>query len=278
MNKIDEELILYKYMSFPQFISMVEFQQLYLTKISLWQDTYEGYDGVKRLEILLGSILNDKMKNPLKQIANLILNSTYAQSWTYQSQESDALWKEYSEDGLGVRIKMKRSNIEKRIKETLKANGYKEDLLSHYYVEYTNEFEEDDYYQISNIKNGERFIGKKKRKAFEHEKEYRFSFYIPVELNKHIKKYQRENKEIENDEALLHEIKKLYELVKDIQGESDILSYDIDLSLVDEVLLDPRAPKWHKETFIKYCENRSFKDLGVDYRQSNLFKKPDLLK
>jgi hypothetical protein len=277
MDKRDEELSLYKYMSFPQFISMIEFEQLYLTKISLWEDTYEGYDGVKRLEVLLGSILNDTMKNPIKQIANLVLNSTYAQSWTYKSQESDALWKEYSEDGLGVRIKMERSYIEKRIKETLKINGYKEDLLSHYYVEYTNEFEEDDERESSNIKNGEKYIGKKKRKAFEHEKEYRFSFYIPVELNKHIKKYQRENKEIENDEALLYEIKKLYELIKDIQGESDTLEYDIDLSSLGEVLLDPRAPKWHKDTFIKYCENRNFKNLGINYGQSKLLEKPDLL-
>ncbi|HSQ33468.1 MAG TPA: hypothetical protein VLM81_01045, partial [Peptostreptococcaceae bacterium] len=126
MDKKDLELNLYKYMSFPQFISMIEFKQLYLTKISLWEDTYEGYDGVKRVEVLLGSILQDKIKNPIKQIANLVLNSTYAQSWTYQAQESDALWKEYSEDGLGVRIKMKRSYIERRIKEILKFNGYKE--------------------------------------------------------------------------------------------------------------------------------------------------------
>jgi hypothetical protein len=227
--------------------------------------------------VLLGSILQDKIKNPIKQIANLVLNSTYAQSWTYQAQESDALWKEYSEDGLGVRIKMKRSYIERRIKEILKFNGYKEDLLSHYYVEYTNEFEEDDNKKISNIKNGENYIGKKKRKAFEHEKEYRFSFYIPVELSKHIEKYQRENKEIKNDEALLHEIKKLYKFLKDIQGENDIFTYDIELGTIGEILLDPRAPKWHKDTFIKYCENRNFKNLGIDYGQSKLLEKPDLL-
>jgi hypothetical protein len=277
MDKKTEELSLYKYMSFPQFISMIEFKQLYLTKISLWEDTYEGYDGVKRLEVLLDSIVKSTMQNPIKQIANLVLNSTYAQSWTYQSQESDALWKEYSEDGLGVRIKMKKSYIEKRIKETLKDNGYKEDLLSHYYIEYTNEFEEDDNKSISNIKNRQKYIGKKKRKAFEHEKEYRFSFYIPVELNKHIEKYQRENKEIENDEALVYEIKKLYKFLKDIQGENDIFTYDIELNTIEEILLDPRSPKWHKDTFMKYCENRDFHNLKINYGQSKLLEKPDLL-
>jgi hypothetical protein len=43
IDNIDNPEHLYKYMPFEQIIELVEMKRLYLTRIILWNDTYEGY-------------------------------------------------------------------------------------------------------------------------------------------------------------------------------------------------------------------------------------------
>lgn len=103
---------IYKYMSFEKFVEMVEEEQLYLTRIDLWEDLYEGSIINRLFENLSMKPLTPNQKELLK---NLIFHSLYAQSWCGDKNESDAMWRIYSPNCTGVRIKFDSEEIYKNI-------------------------------------------------------------------------------------------------------------------------------------------------------------------
>lgn len=230
---------IYKYLTFNQFVDLVESKRLYLTRVSEWDDVYEAVE-------LRHLVSNGMRKGPpqwvpemlgedlMKALDQSMFDSYYAQSWTWSEEESDAMWRIYSPNNDGVRLKM---NVDK-IYNAMKCSLLQLDSnikIFHNKVKYQN----------TNIGSIE-----VKRKAFFHEKEYRF--WCIAQWNAWNKPPA---KPFLNDlEGFRH-----YLIDCHINAKKTIY-YTVENSLIDEVVLDPRAPRYHEETFFNYCNNRGFKD------------------
>lgn len=253
---MEQDRLLYKYTSFSRFIEMVEVQRLYLTNITLWEDPYEGYPVYTSF----------KEKNFLYKDANSFayikkkesLKSLYAQAWTYDAKESDAMWRIYSPDRLGVRITVALSDVIQCIRESLAGQFGHGMELKHYKVKYR------DGLTVKKCLEKERqegaildhWICEYKRMAFSHEKEYRIACAVPLEplLAKQCRT------EGEKGQKVLQNIK-----------TPPAIYYPISLGIFKEVLLDPRAPVYQEETFLAYCRKRSFKRDKVVFKKSELY-------
>ena len=241
---------------------------MYLTNITLWEDCYEGHEIDKFSEyILQGKKVNDKDKK-LENLNQVKKKCFYAQSWTKANNESDAMWRIYSRQKTGVRIKIKTSDIINCLLPLL-------DLYDNQYVElYGGDIMYDgliDYerYRLDVSKSAGSslraynvsempfiFI---KRKAFIHEEEYRFS----IKLN--FQKMCEKAVEVAKEGEILNELLKY--------KWSQIINYSMPNKLIQEVLLDPRATHF-EETFIRYCENRGLKKNGTVFEKSKLYELP----
>ena len=257
---------IYKYMSFDKFIAMVEKQKMYLTRIDHWDDTFEGYllshylthDG-------RFSFVPQHQRNAIKE---LILKSIYAQSWTHESQESDAMWRIYSHDCKGVRIKCAFSETLNDIKNRINCKQYN---VSNFAVDYSNSISVNAISTtpniLENISDGGlvKYALEYKRPAFKHEAEYRFCAYL-----------------IQNIKVICDYLMKLYHngAFSDIPATEshlshcgDVLEYQFALTDITEILLDPRASQDHRNTFDAYCTNRGFsKQYNISCNQSKLYR------
>ena len=237
---------IYKYMSFEQFVSMVEKNQLYLTRIDRWEDVYEGV----LIKVLFNKLKEECFGNYQKiGIYNIleqrVFQSIYAQSWSTKEAESDAMWRIYSPNNIGVRIKVDCDKTRDRINTSIKCKGY---IMKDFKVTYEDEIPYPNTALKDFILDDEiMYPIKYKRVAFQHEDEYRFAtcFFEEVKIVKGILRNIDRYGEIDKDE-----------LQFGLKKDPLTISYDICLCDIKEVVLDPRAPKYHKETFERYCDNR----------------------
>lgn len=256
---MDEIEFIYKYMTFEQFIDLIELKRLYLTQITAWEDTHEGYM-IKEFyekESGINKHLLEKFINPLVEKSR---KASYAQSWTHSDIESDALWRIYSQQKTGVRIKVRIDDIKNQINEKLNSNKEMYGNLLKGPVEYGVDMDYEKY-RIENDKVNFLFI---KRMAFKHEEEYRFSTNIKKEeIFQRTSKYET----ITIDEVVEEFEKNIYEakLPKTIY-------YKVPNDLIQEIILDPRAADYFEETFSTYCENRDLNKSGVKFKKSDLYK------
>lgn len=145
---ISENTKLYRYITFSQFVSLVEKRQVYLTRITNWNDPWEA--ALEKVPTLMD---DGTPKLPLYSHHM----DTFGQCWTLK-EESEAMWNIYSPNRDGVKIKTSASKI-------FSIEGLTQGILAK--VEYT------DYKTIvvpENEKFGTMLL---KRKAFEHEEEVR---------------------------------------------------------------------------------------------------------
>lgn len=239
---------IYKYLTFTQFVDMVECQRLYLTRISEWDDVYEAA-GLKHavstsIPKLAPSFVSEMMGEELMTVLDKnVFDSYYAQSWTISEQESDAMWRIYSPQRDGVRIKMKADTVERSIREGLKIIDPKAQVYQSRVI-----------YRNDNL--GEIYV---KRKAFEHENEYRFWTVIQMgSINP-----PPDRAFINDTNGFIRYLEKCH------KGVPVSLYYPVSLDMIDEITLDPRAASYHEETFNTYCENRN---IGKKvYKKSKLY-------
>lgn len=256
---IEQDGVLYKYISFSRFIEMIELERLYLTNITLWEDPYESYPIIKSFGDRIPGLVPQIMSgNLVSAIQCSTLKSLYAQSWTYDNEESDAMWRIYSQDKLGVRIAIQLKDILLNIKEAVFKKNSEDIIINHYKVKYREKFDVKKYMTAGG--KGTVFTDKDiyglKRIAFEHEKEYRISCSLPI------------NKIFKNE--YYHDIEKLAKELNNIETPP-VIHYHLPLNILKEVLLDPRAPKSHEETFMEYCNKRNFRQKKIVFKKSILY-------
>lgn len=255
---MDNDIILYKYISFNRFIEMIELERLYLTNITLWEDPFEWYPIIKKFrDENFGQVFQMVDNNLIFSLPHT-LSSLYAQSWTYDHEESDAMWRIYSQDKLGVRFAINLKDIITYIKKSISEKFGEDIVVNHYKVKYREEFDVKNYMAANGKKMilTDNNICEFKRSAFEHEKEYRVSCSLPA-----FKIFM--NQEV-NDTA---------ELAKKLNNieTPPTIHYKLPLNLLKEVILDPRASKSHEETFLQYCRKRKFEQHKIIFRKSVLY-------
>lgn len=197
---------LYRIQSFDRAVEIFEQGELYLAHPGKWEDPYESR---------------------LKHSAS---NALFAQCWSMNPQ-SDAMWRIYSPDRLGLRIRTTREKLREAIREGIKRGGLKYRLKD---VEYLNQRVLNQRLRDLADKLQESFTPALaanalhwKRRAFEHEDEVRLIVF-------------RE---------------------RGAANPQDGLKIKVDPhTLIDDVLIDPRAPAAFVEAFKLYLT----KKIGFD--------------
>jgi hypothetical protein len=262
-------------MTFEQFLDLIELERLYLTNITIWDDCYEGYEIEKFQEYNLSDTKNKLSKESLEKLKlwNEVKKKLYyAQSWTKLIDESDAMWRIYSPQKTGVRIKVKKDNIISAILELIDSEKdiYLDPCSGDIEYEKPIDYEafrltdsEPKETSIKAYNISEMPLIYSKRKAFIHEEEYRFS--IKLNLSKIVAQVCEK---VTDDGGGAENMKNLYNY-----DYPKVIHYKMENDLISEVLLDPRAPKYFEEAFIEYCNKRKFTDKNIVYKKSDLYTK-----
>lgn len=255
---------LYKYITFEQFVDLVETEELYLTNITCWEDCYEGHEIDKFREYMLKDKKVNHGDKKLETLNQVKKKCYYAQSWTKASDESDAMWRIYSQQKTGVRIKIKTSDIIDCLWSLLDLHGNEYVELRCGDIMYDEPIDYEKYRVDVSNSSGSSLRGYTgipfifgKRKAFIHEEEYRFS----IKLN--WCEMCKEAFEVAKDGEILNELLKY--------DYPPIIRYSMPNKLIQEVILDPRATHF-EQTFIRYCENRGLKKNGTVFEKSKLYE------
>ncbi|AGK97395.1 DUF2971 domain-containing protein [Clostridium pasteurianum] len=261
-NSTNNIIAVHKYLTFNQFVDIIELQRSYFTNVPLWDDTYEAasqyeiFNQIIPLKMANSFAKDENSMDQIKRMLKIQIKDMYAQSWTYDSKESDAMWRIYSPDKTGVRITTNVLKLKEQMKESLEKD------IEDYEVSYDLKMNADKYKQkgtIAGYITSGRAILEGKRSEFVHENEYRFSFSL------NIQEYIGSIK-CEGEEPTFNE---MYNFKRE-----PVKYYKFPLNLISEVLLDPRAPKYFEETFNNYCENRKFKENNIVFKKSDLYGDP----
>jgi hypothetical protein len=167
----------------------------------------------------------------------------------------------YSTDKLGVRIAVNLSDVEMQINKRLE--NIKDSLKAeHYKVDYDNKYNPENWKMSDGIgfEVGNDIL-KFKRKAFKHEDEYRFSTTIPIDVI-----VPKSQQPLSNTDSLVDFLDNLH--------YPKVIYYELPVSMIKEIILDPRASQNNTEMFIAYCNNRGFIEKNIDFRKSDLYNPP----
>jgi len=226
------DIPLYKYFSLNNLSYMLNGKKLFVDNISKsWEDCYENF--------FLKSYFN--LHNQPLGTDNLI-PSFFGQSWTTKT-ESDAMWRIYSSDKNGIRIKTNAKKLFDAIyiNDKAMANTWfgkvKYDIMQNFYQELNNEIQQQEAYQVFQFTLPKtQFM---KRKEFDHEDEFRLIVMMDSEETVKYNQYKR-------------------------------IAYNIDIDdFIEEYCLDPRLLDGEFET-----QKQKLITLGADSNKiikSNLY-------
>ena len=173
---------LYRIISFPAFINLVEQKKERYVSPATWEDTHEGYllrlleheryrkDVLKKLYAdFSGNDISELICDYMRLWATRWL--CFAQCWS-KLEESDALWRIYSYDNMSVRIRTKQENIHKLVSKSKTINEY-DIYFKDVIYDLNSESDLDKQFELftNTAEPTEPFFHK--RKAFEHEHEKR---------------------------------------------------------------------------------------------------------
>jgi len=286
-------MIIYKYITFEDFISTIEKEEMFLRNIKDWEDPFEGYIPLSTHGDEFYKIINtsmeeynkkaDEINSKTTRIENILISKLYekycyAQCWLKDEEESDALWRIYSQ-GKGVRIAIESNDIVQSMKNKIALNLWPNTEVFEMEVIYSAEeppllIDDTNY---NDKKTLFRQIAGYKRKAFEHEKEYRIGFFYPIDNNDEIKKMKAYSEELRKEKKDFHFHSSILVYQNMLQKKIDIdriFNFDINLNSIKEIILDPRAPEYHMDMFFKYCKNRKLKEkYNIEFKKSGLYNR-----
>lgn len=219
MAKTDDSQRLYRILDFTRAVQIFEKRELYFANPGSWDDPYE-----KRLK---------HSKN----------HAVFAQCWS-SSPTSDAMWRIYSQNGMGVRISTTKAKLDQALSESTKLKKYQFRVAKVTYLStfnLTKKINTIAYYLNEEFKISRAvdalYI---KRLAFNHEKEWRATLFS-----------------------------------KDSESSQEHAGFTVPVNpheIIDNILLDPRAPEELVNAFKFYFQNKlSFKG---SVRRSALYNAP----
>ncbi|EHN68520.1 DUF2971 domain-containing protein [Aliivibrio fischeri] len=205
---------LYRYLSFEKFLSLCETSSHVFIQPSAWDDPWEN---------VISDLLNPCAQLNLSLTPKAFYDNVFMSCWSLLD-ESDAMWRIYSPNKNGVKIKINLSSFE-FLQGTTEVFARK--------VQYYKNLDE-----LCNIHNNLKDCNMSlyqmtlKRKLFEHEHEVRLmSSYAAV------------------DKACIKGNSSKSRTPKDIA----LLGFDISKH-IKEVVVDPRISTWELDTLHSYCQ------------------------
>lgn len=161
----DGSVKVWRYMSLPKLISLIDSQRLYLTRLDKMSDRYEGSvtkataEGIKLHFQMTGSTAN------YNGVADLFIQgraASFVSCWHANEHESEAMWRLYGGTG-GVAVQTTYSKLAQSV-----VNEYEVYIGLVRYIDYEKEWFPDAN-AFTPIMH--------KRKSFEHEREVRLVWY-----------------------------------------------------------------------------------------------------
>ena len=180
-----ERITLYKYYTNASTLEYVlKERKLFINRVSSWEDKYENF--------LLKSTFN--VDNQIIDMQNLC-NGIFGQSWT-TSKETDALWRIYSKDRYGIRIKTNARKLFDAlyVDDVCMANIWfgkvKYGYMTSFVKYFSRKFAEDTNPMsiIGSMIAQSEFM---KRKEFEHEDEFRIIFKLDTKQANQYSNFKR---------------------------------------------------------------------------------------
>ena len=164
LEKPELSTSLWRYMDFSKFIAMLVNTKLYMSRIDLLGDKYEGwipssprYGGFFKKQF-------EEHDRELKKISPKERKRYYVSCWHSNEEQSDAMWKLYAKGNEGLAIRTTTKNLHDSLKDA-------PEELWHYKVIYSNS-EREPAHGGSMLR-----ACLIKRKPFKHEKETRIVWY-----------------------------------------------------------------------------------------------------
>ncbi len=283
---------LYRIISFPCFVNLVESETERFVRPTMWEDTYEGYmlrlleDTLKYKNVL--QVLHEKVSpnDVYSTMENFIKLWTarwlcYGQCWS-KTPESDALWKIYSYDKMAIRIESNEERIRSQI------NNF--DSSGQYFAivgDVNYDLDEGGVLKtqesiLSETKNA---IGPfyHKRIAFKHENEKRviltykykslvdrlLSLKVSFDFDK-----ANEGKKLSIDNILNEMEKAIHGILHSFEKEKRETEKFIKISNLSQyilsVMVHPQAEDWIVKLVEKICERVKIKSLGKSHMYDKL--------
>ncbi|MBD9363089.1 DUF2971 domain-containing protein [Methylomonas fluvii] len=233
----DKSVKIWRYMDFTKFVSLLETESLFLSRVDKFEDPYEG--ATSHANAIMRPYLYGEKGIPKEALQQLSKFTKWTRSWTYvncwhmNNTESAAMWKLYAQTNEAVAIQ----STYTKLHDNLAKDTY---VGVVHYIDYDKDW----------LPEGNGFWPYvHKRQSFEHEKELRVLIQDLPSLE-------------EPDKGLD------YSLVNNEFGKS----IKVDLKkLIENVYVSPVAPKWFFEVVAGVA-----KRYGCDFevKQSNLAKEP----
>lgn len=292
-NRSHDMSNLYRFISFPSFVNLIEQQTERYVLPSTWEDTYEGYHlrlfETNDIEEVLYTLMNNLSPgNPDAAIDNYLKLSKarwlcYGQCWT-TIPESDAFWRIYSYNRMTVRIETDESRIndlfsapELSEKYNVIIDDIQYDLDPSNQLKCPNELIKD-IYKTKRVT--EPFFHK--RRAFEHEHEKRIilldkrqvMIYSQLPAWAVLNNFRKNNdlSQLSPDDAIkriTNEVNKLNSPIytKDAQKSIEVPIPDIRV-YIKSVMVHPQAENWIVDLVEKICQRTGLHFTG----QSEMYK------
>ena len=176
----DPSELVWRYMDTPKLLSLLLRQALFLGRVDLFPDKYEGTHTRPTREALLrqltsprptGTGLGPEQARHLAQqmikAPRLVRKMMYASCWCLLKHESEAMWRLYSGTGEGVALVLPYSRLKESLTDPVAFVG------TMTYIDYGSEF-----IQLGNMFN----YVMHKRREFQHEREVRIVRMAPDDI------------------------------------------------------------------------------------------------
>ena len=233
----EDEVTLWRYMSFEKFASILATEALFFTRADKFEDPFEGFIPQAMMDSHKKSV---KRVTPNEATAKMVL--TIAENWRNKyvicncwhqnEEESMAMWEKYHIRNSGIVIKTTARDLKDSLSDKhdvfIGKIGYSSQ--STYEDNYTISFAASD---LSSHKKGIYFPYFLKRKAFEYENEVRIIIDTQRFIEDHVNKHTRETI-----------------LEAEFPDICDIgMYFNVNVKrLINEVIISPYAEKWVTDT------------------------------
>lgn len=237
----NEEQVIWRYLDFTKFVSMLDTKSLFFTRADRFEDEFEGsvpkkhalLRDVQLKEMVDKGLLNEEYRNDFFQIHNQNAKKEKGiNCWHMNEHESAAMWKLYLKSNEGIAIK----STYKKLVNSLSTSPYNIFIGKVTYIDYDK-----DFFPFNN--GFYPFVHK--RKSFIHEKELRAIIWFEDGINS----------------PLLHNLDLSYGL--NIEVELD--------ELIDSIYVSPTAPKWFYDLVKSIVEKY---EINKELNQSRINETP----
>ncbi len=244
--------LLWRYMSFEKFVSLLNTKSLFFTRADKFDDPFEGFTHPLVKRDYESSIDTNALVEFQKNLPKYALCSC----WHHAEEESIAMWEKYHMQNSGIAIKTTFSKFKDCLKEDYRVFLGKIEYIDHYAYPVPQNISEMSMFYTWYFH---------KRKTFEYEREFRAIFF---NFPRFFTNYIDDEGNFINRKTPLKEIE--FEDICNIG-----MSLEIDINrLICEVIISPynRKEEWILDTVRSVINQYGF---DIDVNVSRLLDEPD---